>query len=112
MADIETITFDTDQWDFADLEDFEEITGLSLDEAFSPTPLRDARGEVIRDPKNRPVKGLRLNAKTMLAIVFIEKRKQNPEFTLDDARRVKFTEFSLDGGPATPPESDAAATSD
>lgn len=112
MSDTQSnIVFDPDEWSFGDLETFEELTGLTLEEAFRATPVRDANGDVEKDNRGRPVKGLRLGAKTMLAIVFIAKRQEDPEFTLEDARKVKFGELVMAGGDEAP-EDDSAASND
>lgn len=106
----EVIAWNPDDWTFGDLEDFEQITGLTLEEALRPAPARDGSGEIIKNPddKNRPVQALRLSAKMLVAIVFIEKRHANPDYTLDDAKREKVGSLSLAGDPADAGEASAA----
>lgn len=108
----EAIKFDPNEWTMGDLETFEDMTGLTLEEAFRPSNIKDASGEVEKDNRGRPVKGMRMSAKTMLAIVFIQKRAEDPEFTLDDARKVKFSELVLAGGDDADPEANDAASND
>lgn len=70
------VIFNHADLDVGDLLDFEEITGCSIDQVFTPT-------------------GMKMSAKVVLAIVYIVKRRENPGFTLDDARKVKFSELQF-----------------
>lgn len=79
-----------------DLEDFEEVTGVPLFDALSPQVVTDTSGNVVRDDKGRPVREMRISAKTMKALVWIVSRRTNPGFSLDDARNVAVTELEWD----------------
>jgi hypothetical protein len=73
-----------DDLTIGDVEDIEEITGMSVQDINWEKP---------------PMKVLR-------AMVFVSERKSNPDFTLDDARRVKVSEL----GQAPNPTVDGAAS--
>lgn len=78
------ITLDPNQLDFGDLEDFEEFTGQGLMETFDKI---GASGDV-KD----------LKVKTVVGLLWICGRQENPNFSLTDARRVKLTELEIDVG--------------
>ena len=71
-----------------DLEDFEDICGMPFSEAFK-TKL-DANGQ---DTGMAMV-----TAKALKAVVYVAKRKANPDFTLEDAAKVKVSELVMDLG--------------
>jgi hypothetical protein len=73
-----------------DMEDIEEITGESFEDVIEKL---SAGGDKLRVP-----------LKVIKAIVFVVKRQSDPDFTLDQARRVKFSELELEleGAPADP----------
>jgi hypothetical protein len=96
----EHVSFQPDKWLMEDLEAFEEVTGIAFDEAISPAPLLDHRGQPLRDERGRPINGLKMSAKTMTAIVWIEKRHVDPSFTIEQARKVRATALVLEGGKA------------
>jgi len=75
----ETIRFDIDELTLGEMADIEDYTGHRLGEMF---------------PQNGSVK---LSGKELIAIVWIVKRRENPAFTLDDAKKLKFGELVLTG---------------
>lgn len=114
MSDDNALKFNPDGWTLGDLEDFESITGLSLEEAFRAAAVKDGSGQVEKDNRGRPVKAVKMTAKTMMAIVLIEKRHDDETFTLDDAKKFKVSELVIASGdepdpkgkPAKKPDSD------
>lgn len=98
----EQLQFDPDAWTLGDMETFEELTGLTIGEAFTEAAVKDSAGQVEVDNRGRPVKRVRMSAKVMVAVVFIEKRRGDNTFTLDEARAVKISEFVLTGGSPDP----------
>lgn len=102
----EVVHWDPDEWTFEDLETFEEVTGLTLDEALRPGSFRDGNGHLVKDSKGRPVKSLRLSAKTLMAITLIEKRKLDPDYTLAQAKKEKFESLSLESEKPDPKDSE------
>jgi hypothetical protein len=98
----EVLTLNPDDLSIGDLEDFEEITGKSLTDALRAKPVLDADGNRTFDEKGRPLSEAQLSATVIKALVFLTKRRENPEFTLADARTVrvadlKFTESDAEG---------------
>lgn len=79
-----------------DLEDFEEVTGVSLQEALKPVPLLDENGEKVFDEKGRPITEVQVSTKTLKGLVWIIGRKENPSFSLTDARNVKVTSLEIE----------------
>lgn len=84
--------FDINALDLGELEAFAEATGIG------PMQLQD---------------GWRPPLKAVMAFVWLMKRRENPAFTFDDARRVKVSELAAmfppeagaGGGSATSPNS-------
>ncbi len=78
------LTVDPDDLTFDELEEFEDLVGTSVDDAFGTGQPR---------------------AKAMKALVWIMGRRSNPELTLADVGAMKISEVmpgELDGGPADP----------
>lgn len=84
-----------DAMTLGDLEDFEEGVGVPLHEALKPVQERDDEGNKVFDPKGRPVMTVKVSAKSLRYLVWIVKRAEDPEFTPDDARKVKVSELEL-----------------
>lgn len=103
-----TLNFNPDDLTIGDLEDFEDITGQTFDEAFKSVPVKDDEGNIERDDKGRPVKAVKVTAKVIKALVYVIYRKDDPDFTLDDARNVKITALNMLGGDDEDPEGLAA----
>lgn len=76
------IALDPNALSFGDLEDFETATGEGLMETF---------GKVGEDGN---LQGLKI--KTMVALVWVCGRQENPDFTLDDARKVRLNDLEID----------------
>lgn len=76
-----------------DMEDIEEITGESFEDVIDKLSAGGEGGK------------LRVPLKVIKAIVFVVKRQGDPNFTIDQARSVKFSELELEleGGAADPP---------
>lgn len=80
-----------DELTIGDLADFEKIAGVT----FTTATRTDKDGNSD------------LSAVALLALVYIVKRKDDPNFTLDDARDVKLTELQI--GEDKPDPTDAAS---
>lgn len=78
-----------------DLEDFENITGKSLQDALAAKPVLDDNGKQVKDAKGRPLREAQLSITVIKALVYLTKRRENPAFTLEDARNVKVTELNF-----------------
>jgi hypothetical protein len=85
----EKLRISEDDLTVGDLEDFEDIVGRPI-------------GEVL--PRTRAeAKGWVPSAKVLKALVFIAKRRDDPGFTIEDARRVRVTELELAASSADRP---------
>ncbi len=79
------LSFDLNELTLGDVEDIEEITGVSYSDIEWTKP----------------------SIKLMKAMVLVSERRKNPAFTIDDARGVKITEIRVaesnptDGGDAS-----------
>jgi hypothetical protein len=85
-----------------DLEDFQEITGMTLDAAFTPQLVFDVKGNKVFDEKGRPEKAVENNPTVLKALIFLSQRAIDPAFTLADARNVKVSELEIVTGPLDP----------
>lgn len=103
MADDKVrLVIDEDDFTIGDLEDFEEITGKSLESVLAGEVAVDEEGNKKFDEKGRPVKEMKVDAKTLKALVFIIMRRDNPKFTVEDARNVKLS--SIEYADASEPD--------
>lgn len=109
----EKLSINPQDMTIGDLEDFEDVVGMSMDKAFKPVPLLDENGERVfeKDAKGvlRPQTTVELSTKALKALIWIVKRQDNPDFTLEDARKIKVSELELQGddSPEDPTAPDA-----
>lgn len=89
------LSLNPEELSIGDLEDFEEITGMQLQDALAAKPVLDENGKQVKDEKGRPLREAQLSTKVIKALVYLTKRRDNPAFTLDDARNVKVTELNF-----------------
>jgi len=82
-ADEELILVDPDDLTLGEVEDFEQASGTSIANVLA--------GEV--------------SARALIALVWVMKRRDNPAFTMDDARKIRFGQF----GKTTAPDPTNAA---
>lgn len=105
---VEKFTLKIDENDFTigDLEDFEAVAGVSFLDALSPTPLKDADGNPIFDEKGRPQSTVKFSPSALKALVWITKRREDPAFSVEDARNVRVAglEVTSIGGESDPKE--------
>lgn len=85
------IQFDVEALTYGDMEDFESATGEGL--------LAVIGAIKADDDGNLDMSGLKMS--TLVSLIWILGRAQNPEFTRDDARKVRLDELEL-----TEPEPD------
>jgi hypothetical protein len=71
------VTFDPGSMTLGEIEEFEEITGHRMEE-LGPKTIR---------------------TKDIVALIFLQERRVNPAYSLDDARAIKLSEFEF--GPPT-----------
>lgn len=111
------LVVDPDEFTIGDLEDFEDAVGVPLGEALKPRPVRDEEtGEVVRNPETgRPELEVQVSSKALRHLVWIVKRQTDPDFTAEDARKVKVAALELvskgdEGGPGNDSESADSAS--
>lgn len=93
------VSMDMDDLTFGELEEFENATGLVMSEAVKSVIVRDKDGRPVPDPddeKGRPLKEVRMSAKAMMGMVYLAIRRQNPETTFEDVRRLKMNDVEFD----------------
>lgn len=88
------IKLDPEALTFGDMEDFEEVSGSPLMEAFANV---GKSGEMAT-----------LKAKDLVALVWICGRAEDPEFTLDQARRVRMSDIEVEVGTDADPTDGSA----
>lgn len=89
------LNIDPDELTIGDLEDFEDVVGKSVDEVIRPVPVLDVDGNRKFDSKGRPEMTTKVPAKALRALVWIIRRKAEPEFTFEDARNIRVTSLVL-----------------
>ncbi|MEV6638099.1 hypothetical protein AB0M54_45990 [Actinoplanes sp. NPDC051470] len=94
MSDIE-LSFNPDSLTLGDLEDFEDFTGQSIDEAIKPVPVLDDNGDRVFDDRGRPEMGTKVSTKALIALVWLVKRADEPTFTVADARKVRVSALKM-----------------
>lgn len=110
MADEkQKIRLGMDDLTLGDLEAFEEACGGDLMEALTPVIVRDENGRPVKDPdddKGRPLKQIKVNAKTMVGLVYVAMRKQNEDITLAEVKRIPLSQLDFDVDTAGDAEED------
>lgn len=91
------INLSEDSLTIGDLEDFEELTGSTFDEAMKPTHLKDDDGNLMYDDKGRPTMGVKPSMKMVIALAYISARKNDPEITLERIRNTSVKDFAFKG---------------
>ena len=81
-----SLSIDVNDLDLGEVEFFEEQSGVSLSD------LQDGA----------------MTAKAVIALVCVVKRRENPDYTMDDARKVKLSEFSVGADPTTAEDESAS----
>lgn len=103
-----SLTFDENLITIGDLEDFEDATGLTIEEALKPVPVHDDDGKPVRhncaedecddDPckdNGRPVMTVKMRPKVLKGLVWIATRHDDPTFTIEDARNVRISSLNI-----------------
>lgn len=96
MADTaKPLRFSVDSITVGDMEDIEEIAGMSFAEIV----------ELLKDPVGESGM-IKVPIKVLKAVVFVIYRRDNPDFTIEDTRKIKVTELELvlaEPDPTEPP---------
>lgn len=106
------LVVDEDDFTIGDLEDFEEITGESLESVLQGEVALDEDGNKKFDEKGRPLREMKVSAKVVKALVYIIRRREVPGFTLEDARNVKLSSIEWADSSEPDPKDESASVSD
>lgn len=115
MTEKRKIQFNEDDMTLGDMEEFEEIVGKTFSEAMKRVKVLDDDGNHMKDPdpeaKGKGLYTYTMSMKGMTAIVYLALRKEDPDITLADVRKLRMTDFELEN-PKDPQsaESDSAET--
>lgn len=100
MADKLKVSINMDELTFGELELFEDVTGMVMSDAMRQEVVRDSKtGRPVPDPddpRGRPLKEVKMSMKAMMGMVFLGLRKDNPELTLDDVRKIRLSDVDFD----------------
>jgi len=99
MSTNETVALriDPDVLTIGDLEDFEDVVGAPLYEVLQPKPVIGPDGKKVLDGKGRPELQTQISTKALKALIWITQRIEKPDFSLEDARRVRVSALELVG---------------
>jgi len=89
-----TLDVSMDEFTLGELDDLEELLGMDLTDAFPRVQVTDDKG-VTRWEQKRP------SVSTILAVVLVVLRRQDPAATMKDARAMPLSRLNLDLGKAT-----------
>lgn len=91
---------DMDDLTFADMEDFENATGVSMSDAVKTEIVRDPiTKKPVPDPKDekgRPLRAVKMSARAMNGMLWLALRKDNPALTFEEVRRMKMSEVDFE----------------
>jgi len=88
------LRFDPDDLTLGELEEFETATGKPLDEVMSEQPVVGADGKPVRDKRGRPLQQVRMTMKEVIALMWLIRRRDEPGFTLEDARKLRVADLN------------------
>lgn len=97
MAEKIDINFNEDDLTLGDMEDFENIAGQSLLDALAPKAIIGPDGRPVRDEDGRPLSEVQVTAKALIGLVYITLRRDDPTFTVAQARNIKVGSLNLGG---------------
>lgn len=92
------INLSMDDITLGDLEAFEEACGGDLMEALTPQVVTDADGRPVKDPddpKGHPLRAIKVNARTMIGLVYVAMRRDNESITLAEVKRIPLTQLDF-----------------
>jgi hypothetical protein len=97
MSEKVSLKLDPDALTLGDMEDFEDVTGKTIEEVLRPQKVYE-NGKVVKDDKGRPVTEVHIPSKALVALVWVVNRQSNPDFTLADARKVRVGDLEITDG--------------
>lgn len=96
MPNGEVINLNPSELTIEEMEDFEEAAGMSWSAAFKTVKVADPESKTgFREEVDFPAKALR-------AVVWVLKRKDNPDFTLEEAGKTRVAALKITGSTVPP----------
>lgn len=87
---------DPDDLTLGELDDFEQAVGESFEVMLRGRPVKDDDGRVVVDPRTKkPKREVQPTFKQVIALVWIAKRREDPTFTIEQARHIKLAELQI-----------------
>lgn len=99
MGEKTKVSMDMDEMTFGELELFEDVTGLVMSDAVRSDIVRDKDGRALPDPddpKGRPLREMKMGVKAMMGMVFLAMRRDNPDVSFEDVRKMKMADIDFD----------------
>lgn len=82
------VTYDPRTLTIGELIDFADVVGLELDECRRYVPMVDAKGRPVLDEDGEQKISVRLTTKGLHAIIWLMRRREDPSYTIEQARAV------------------------
>lgn len=100
MAEKLKVTLNIDDLSFEELEEFEDLTGTVMTDAIGSTIVRDPKtGRAVPDPddpKGKPLREVRMSAKTLGCFIYLGLHRTNPEITYPEVRKMKMADIDFE----------------
>lgn len=93
------IRLSVDSLTLGDLILFEDACGGDLMTALTPVVVRDENGKAVPDPddpKGRPLKQIKVNARSMVGLVYVALHKEDPTLTIEQVKALSLDELDFD----------------
>jgi len=78
-----------------EMEEFEELSGRPLAKMLQGDIVKGEDGRPMLGKDGKPLREIDPRVKDMIALVFLAKRRENPDFTIEDARGIKVSELQI-----------------
>lgn len=89
------LAINPDDLTLGEMEEFEELSGRPLAKMLQGDVIKDENGNVIPGKDGKPQREIDPRVKDIIALVFLAKRREEPDFTLAEARNIKISELQL-----------------
>lgn len=89
------LAINPDDLTLGEMEEFEELSGRPLAKMLQGDIVKGEDGRPVLGKDGKPTREVDVRTKDLIALVFLAKRREDPAFTLDDARRIKVSELQL-----------------
>src|SRR5690348_3264674 len=89
------LAINPDDLTLGEMEEFEELSGRPLAKMLQGDLIKDDQGRPVLGKDGKPQREIDPRVKDMIALVFLAKRREDPEFTIEDARGIKVSELQI-----------------